>query len=297
MQAANQAMAADIAALKSAPQQCACGAELSAVNTTLAAIKSAQAADAAAVNTTLAAITSAQAADAAAATLTNATLESLKATVTTGAAAIVSVNTSIAALAASVANVSAIDLSAYAKITDLANINAVRLGGVAAAEYLRARVVIYRESSSDRTGILGGRSGADALCSASINRPAGLARAHAFLSVSASDQIFDLPTKYGVPGGLPIESLGGTILARNFTGLLGGSILTSLGSAGVSAGDFWWSGTSRDGRADPNTCVGWTSDTATGRPGELGSTSISWLSFTASTLPCASTLPVLCIAF
>ncbi|KIY99660.1 hypothetical protein MNEG_8300 [Monoraphidium neglectum] len=296
MQAANQAMAADIAALKSAPQQCACSAELSAVNTTLAAIKSAQAADAAAVNTTLAAITSAQAADAVAVSLVNATVESLKTTVTTGAAAIASANTSVAALAASVANVSAIDLSVYARIADLANINAVSLGGVPAAEYLRARVVIYSESSSDRDGNLGGRSGADALCSASINRPAGLARVHAFLSVSASDQIADFSTKYGVPGGLPIESLRGTVIARNFTGLLGGSILTSLGSAGVTLGTFWWSGSLSNGRvAAPATCLGWTSASDSGFTGGLAKTDATWLSF--SSIPCFIAQPVLCIAY
>ncbi|KIZ01093.1 hypothetical protein MNEG_6866 [Monoraphidium neglectum] len=156
LEAANQTVARDIAALKSAPQQCFCGMELSAVNTTLAAIKAAQAADTAAVS------------------LANTTVESLKATVTTGAAAIASVNTSLTTLAANVANVSAIDFSVYAKTTDLANINSVSLGGVPAAQYLRSRVVLFSESITGRNGNLGGRSGADALCSASLNRPAGL---------------------------------------------------------------------------------------------------------------------------
>ncbi|KIY97644.1 hypothetical protein MNEG_10317 [Monoraphidium neglectum] len=214
LEAANQTAAQDIAALKSASQQCACGLELSAVNTSLAAIKAAQAADAAAVS------------------LAKTTVESLNATVTIGAAAIASVNTSLASLAATVANVSAIDLSVYAKTADLANINAVSLGGVPAAQYLRSRVVIYRESSTERNGNLGGRSGADALCSASINRPAGLTQVHAFLSTSATDQIADFPTKYGVPSGLAIEA-SGVVLARNFTSMLGGLLLTLDDAAGA----------------------------------------------------------------
>jgi hypothetical protein len=206
LEAANQTVARDIAALKSAPQQCFCGVELSAVNTTLAAISRA-----------------AQAADAAAVSQANATVESLKAMITTGAAAIASVNTSLTTLAANVANVSAIDFSVYAKTTDLANINAVSLGGVPATQYLRSRVVLYSKSSTGRNGNLGGRSGADALCSASPNRPTGLVQVHAFLSVSASDQIAEFSAKYGVPGGLAIESPTGAVLAGNFTRLLSGS--------------------------------------------------------------------------
>jgi hypothetical protein len=246
LEAANQTAARDIAALKSASQQCSCSLELSAVNTTLADIRAAQTADAAAVS------------------LANATVESLRVTVTTGAAAIASVNTSLTALAANVANVSAIDLSVYAKTTDLANINAVSLGGVPAAQYLRSRVVLYSESSTGRDGNLGGRSGADALCSASPNRPTGLVQVRAFLSVSAGDQIADFPAKYGVPGGLAIESPTGAVLAGNFTRLLGGSILLSLQDAGVfSTNVVLWTGSESSGVVAGGTCNGWTSSVST----------------------------------
>jgi hypothetical protein len=279
LEAANQTTAGDIAALKSASQQCSCGLELSAVNTTLAAIKAAQAADAAAVS------------------LANATVESLKAAVTTGAAAIASVNTSLTALAANVANVSAIDLSVYAKTADLANINAVSLGGVPAAQYLRSRVVLYGESSTFRNGNLGGRSGADALCSASLNRPTGLVQVRAFLSVSAGDQIADFVTKYGVPGGLAIESPRGAVLAGNFTRLLGGSISLTLRQAGVT--DLTaavWSGSESNGAAAPDTCNGWTSALA-GDSGNTGNIFItgSWLAVTSNF--CSSLNILLCIAY
>ncbi|KIY95147.1 hypothetical protein MNEG_12816 [Monoraphidium neglectum] len=114
--AANQTAAQDIAALKAAKQQCTCGPELFAVDTTLTAIKAAQTANAAAVS------------------LANATVESVKATITINAAATASFNTSLTSLAADVVNVSAtvsatlsaINFTIYAKTDDLANINAER---------------------------------------------------------------------------------------------------------------------------------------------------------------------------
>ncbi|KIZ02045.1 hypothetical protein MNEG_5915 [Monoraphidium neglectum] len=111
----------------------------------------------AALNATLAAVKSAQEADAAAISLANATVESVKSTATRGAADIASVNASLTGLAATVANVSGIDFSIYAKTADLVNLNAVTLGGVPAAQYLRLRVVLYRESDTLRDGNLGGR--------------------------------------------------------------------------------------------------------------------------------------------
>jgi hypothetical protein len=129
--------------------------------------------------------------------------------------------------------VSAIDFSVFAKSTDLANLNAVTLGGVPAAQFLRSRVVLYRESDTERNGDLGGRSGADALCSASPSRPAGLVVTHAFLSTSASDQISGFTALYGVPSSLPIESPSGVVLASNFATLLGGTIQRTLRDAGV----------------------------------------------------------------
>jgi hypothetical protein len=281
LEAANQTVARDITALKSAPQQCFCGLELSAVNTTLAAIIAAQAADATSVS------------------LANATVASLKATVTASAADIASVNTTLTALAANVANVSAIDFSVYAKTADLANINAVSLGGVPAAQFLRLRVVLYRESlTTTRKGNLGGRPGADALCSASPNRPTGLVQVRAFLSISASDQIADFVTNYGVPNGLAIESPSGAVLARNFTGLMGGSIMISLRNAGLFTGNsFWWSGSGSNGVVAAQTCNGFTSEAVVdvALNGFAGATDGQWLA--AAVGSCAALRFFLCIAY
>jgi hypothetical protein len=159
-------------------------------------------------------------------------------------------------------------------------------------------VVLYSESSTGRTGNLGGRSGADALCSASLNRPTGLVQVHAFLSVSAGDQIADFTTKYGVPSGLAIESPTGAVLARNFTGLLGGSILQSLRDAGVfSRAVSVWSGSETNGVAAAETCSGWTSASTSGF-GRIGASAFAfqvWIN-NAQT-PCDSAFFLMCIAY
>jgi hypothetical protein len=254
----------------------------------------------AALNATLAAVKSAQEADAAAISLANATVESVKSTATRGAAAIASVNASLTSLAATVANVSGIDFSIYAKTADLANLDAVTLGGVPAAQYLRLRVMLYRASDTRRNGNLGGRTGADALCSASAFRPAGLAQARAFLSISSADQISNFPALYNVPNGPPVQSVSGVVLASNFTTLLGGSIQQTLQQAGVftsTNGPSWWSGSDASGNALSSTCLGFTSDSAggAGGPGLTGRTDSAWLQ--SSVVSCFSNLGLICIAF
>jgi hypothetical protein len=250
-----------------------------------------------AFNNTLAALRSAQQADAAAISLANATVESIKSVVTTGAAAVAAVNTSLTNLTAILANVSAIDFSVYAKFTDLANLNAVTLGGVPAARFLRSRLVLYRESDTLRNANLGGRSGADALCNASPFRPAGLVVTHAFLSTSASDQISDFIALYGVPNSLPVESLSGVVLASNFTTILGGSIQTSLVDAGVFTSALnWWSGSTAAGIV-ATTCAGFASgsSSAAGQVGSSTVTGAGWVS--VSFAACNTGRSVVCIAF
>jgi hypothetical protein len=282
LEAANQTAALEITALKSAAQQCTCGLELKAVNSTLADIRSVQQADAAAIS------------------LAKATVNTLKSTVMAGAAATESVNSSLTFLAAAVANVSAMNFSAYAKISDLANINAVTLAGVPAAQFLRVRVVLYQESAGGRTGDLGGRTGADALCSLASSRPPGLARVHAFLTTSASDEIRNFPSVFGLPTGLPFESPTGAVVAGNFTDLLDGTISQSLFDAGVltASGVAWWSGTDSGGQMSAATCKGFTSIERTansGRAGISNSASSNWISNSFSI--CELTLPIVCVAF
>ncbi len=56
-------------------------------------------------------------------------------------------------------------------------------------------LVIYNAGTHD--GNLGGRSGADSICRNSGNRPGGLSNVHAFISISSTDEIMDMPGMYG----------------------------------------------------------------------------------------------------
>ena len=73
-------------------------------------------------------------------------------------------------------------------------------------------IVIF-DAGGTYDGNLGGRAGADALCQASANRPAGYTNVRAFLSVDVNDEIRDMPGNYGIPTNLPIVGPNGTQLA------------------------------------------------------------------------------------
>jgi hypothetical protein len=95
-------------------------------------------------------------------------------------------------------------------------------------------------------GNLGGRSGADTLCN-SIAPPSGAATVHAFLSVSATDQIRDLvPAAYW---GVPVTDASGTnVISTTWALLWDESIDISLSTALVlGAGLEWWNGSNLDG--------------------------------------------------
>jgi hypothetical protein len=280
LEVANQTAVQEIAALKSASQQCTCGLELAAVNTTLATVTSLQQTGAAAIS------------------LTSATVETLRSAVAADAGNRALVNTTLATLVETVANLSAVNFTSFAKVTALQNIDAATLGGTPAAQYLRARVVLYGESGTKRTGALGGRSGADNLCSISADRPAGLARVRAFLSTSSSDQLKDLPTLYGVPTSLAITGPVGTVIAANFSSLFTAPLKSALSVAKVlPSSEIWWSGSFLDGSASTATCDGFTSgvNPSLGEGGFSHRTVSLWLS--QGSKPCETSAYVVCIAF
>jgi hypothetical protein len=282
LEVANQTAVQEIAALKSASQQCTCGLELAAVNTTLATVTSLQRADAAAIS------------------LTNATVETLRSAVAADAGNRALVNTTLGTLAATVANLSAVNFTSFVKTTDLQNIDAATLGGTPAAQYLRVRVVLFAESTTRRTGALGGRSGADNLCTISAARPAGLARVRAFLSISSTDQIKDFPTLYGLPTSLPITSPVGTVIGPNFPDLFNDAHQSSFFDAKVLPQSLpWWSGSFADGSA-ATTCNGFTSDAnlRLGETGDAAAIGSTWLQGSGGTgASCGTSAFVVCIAF
>ncbi len=111
----------------------------------------------------------------------------------------------------------------------------------------QAPLILYEESAAHHNGKLGGRTGADGLCQASANRPAGYTSYRAFISVDADDEIRDMPGNYRVPTNVPIQSLNGTVIANDWADLLDGSITVTLETAGVLTDWLWWSASWTDG--------------------------------------------------
>jgi hypothetical protein len=158
--------------------------------------------------------------------------------------------------------------------------------------------VIYSAGSHD--GNLGGRSGADALCTAEADKPSGYSHFRAFLSVNDDDEIRDMPANYGVPTNISIYSLNNTLLANNWADLMDGNILTSLSEAGVlPSNSLWWAGSGSNGSILTNyECAAWTT-ASTSQSGGVGlsfRTDSIWLSGYHAT--CASPDPsLLCLAY
>ncbi len=163
-----------------------------------------------------------------------------------------------------------------------------------------APIVLY-DAGGTYNGNLGGRSGADAICAGSGNRPAGYANARAFISVSGTDEVRDMPGNYGVPTTVPIVGGDGTTqLAPNWVGLLDGNIGASLGAAGSGNGAsfIWWTGSDPSGAVQgADMCAGWTDGTNTedGQKANQISTNNSWIS--NSSTGCAHTYAIKCIAY
>lgn len=166
--------------------------------------------------------------------------------------------------------------------------------------------VIYLYSAGQRNGNLGGRIGADATCIAA-GPPAGTTTVHAFLSVSALDQIRDLvPSIYQT---LPVVDAGGAMTIANTWNDLWinpAGLNMSLADAGVLGGGAeWWSGSNLDGSYNSNNCDstgGWTSGSSieTGWAGNSNAPTFImidyWINF--GQIQCNSlTTNLLCVAY
>jgi len=147
------------------------------------------------------------------------------------------------------------------------------------------KLYLFKTINSD--GNLGGRTGADQIVSDYEKKPAGVTVTVAFLSVSASDQLCDIPKNYGFPTDLPIYGPDGTVkIADNWVDLMDGRIDAPLDTAGVLKGgldeSYWWSGSNSDGTAHSETCRGWTDNKRAtgGKVGVSFQSSNSWISST-----------------
>lgn len=157
--------------------------------------------------------------------------------------------------------------------------------------------IILYSAGDTYDGNLGGRSGADSMCVNSSNKPDGYSNFIAFLSVSADDEIRDMPTLYSVPTDVPIQSVGGTRVANDWFDLLDGNIAFDLYEALGITGS-WFSGSNWNGSVHTDyTCAGWTVNTSIdySQLGRSDATDTNWMS--GSTLACKYPFRVLCIAY
>lgn len=117
-------------------------------------------------------------------------------------------------------------------------------------------------------GNLGGRAGADAFCNSDANKPSvSGSTTRAYISVSDSDEIRDMPSLYNIPTNEVIYRQDGTTqIAPNFAALLNAnstSLTNSInGVAGTSGAAF--TGSSADGSLHPSHCINWTSTSGSG---------------------------------
>lgn len=162
--------------------------------------------------------------------------------------------------------------------------------------------MIYIFASNNTTGAMGGRAGADSLCSSAYNNSSeltqlGCANIKAFISISATDYIADYITLFSVPDTCEIRNSTGVPIAGSWADLLDGNILTSISSAGITVSTGYWTGSNADGTYNTGSmnCANFTSTSYSGIIGNSASTSNTWLS-DGTTLG-SNSAPVLCICW
>jgi hypothetical protein len=181
-------------------------------------------------------------------------------------------------------------VSPYSAVTGMSSVKRNATVGDGSSVQLTASIktaiFITQDNGSNETtytGNLGGRSGADATCSAHPKKPASAYNVHAFLSVNGSSRIQDLPTLYGYTSANPVywyRSTNGayTLLANSWTDMLDGAIPTSA-QTGTGATNSMRTGATASGGLSSSNCVGWTSgqSTTTGAIGFVAYTNSQWL--------------------
>jgi hypothetical protein len=142
---------------------------------------------------------------------------------------------------------------------------------------------------------MGGIIGADAICAASGNAPAGYTTYRALLG-SPAGAINAFP----VPAGVPVQSLTSQVIASNWATMLSGTLLQSLQTAGVITGNIWWSGSESGGGYTPtltSDCNAWAdgSSGAWGNYGDATATDGTWV--ISSNSACDMNHSLICVAY
>lgn len=151
----------------------------------------------------------------------------------------------------------------------------------AATSAANATITMFSTSATTGTAI-GGRTGADSICSSNVPSGTTCTNVRAFISVTSTDEIQDMPTNYSVPTSRPIVSTGTTVIATSWSDALDGTIQTSLDSAGVfstTASNYWTGSNGTGGIASTaGTCNNWnTGAGVTGARGQSDQTDSDWI--------------------
>jgi hypothetical protein len=160
-------------------------------------------------------------------------------------------------------------------------------------------IPVYMYSVGGGMGNLGGRSGADAQCTTGLS--ASLADAgyvaHAFISISATDEIQDMPALYGIPLDQPIYNTSDVQFAANWAEILAGSLPMTLRDGGIlSSNTYFWTGSNANGSAAAVSCNGFTSSASNvfGAAGYSESNDSSWA--WAQSIACNQIRRLVCVA-
>jgi len=160
--------------------------------------------------------------------------------------------------------------------------------------------IIAMFNGGQHTGNLGGRAGADALCVGAKPASIGNTNVRAFISLSSTDTIANMPSlSPPVNNNIPIVFQGGQLIAKDWADMLDGTINATLTLSGVPVGN-WWSGSENDaGNALATTanCNGFT-DASASAYGNFGNTSSSgsgWLA-SANSQACSNIYTLVCVA-
>lgn len=154
----------------------------------------------------------------------------------------------------------------------------------------------YLFTSETHNANLGGRSGADSFCNSSSNKPECTGNAWAFISISGTDEIRDMPSTKGVNTSASWWFKQGSHspgkAADDWANLLDGAVDNTTGTGGIS-GQYWTFSVSSGGLSSYD-CRGaiYSGDSEKGGRGDGGTYVDKWLAGYIS--DCANLAAVLC---
>lgn len=154
------------------------------------------------------------------------------------------------------------------------------------------------------SGNLGGLAGADAKC-ASAATAAGLAGT--YLAWIADNTDASGPATRFTQASIPYRAVGLTKIADNWTGLVGGTLLTDLNKdeygnpSSISSGNYsgqkpFHSNVNADGtRVGASNCTGWTVTTGNGQAGDAKQSGATWSNATSQSCTTFALMHILCV--